>query len=61
MRSLVRGAFYFLAIVCIFIVACAVLIAIPRSATGACRIVGDHEFNDGHCIPYCPPRPSECG
>lgn len=27
----------------------------------ACRIVGDHEYVTGRCIPYCPPRPSECG
>lgn len=26
-----------------------------------CRIVGDFEFFNGRCIPYCPPHPSECG
>jgi hypothetical protein len=26
-----------------------------------CKIVGDREFNTGRCIPYCPPRPSDCG
>lgn len=26
-----------------------------------CKIVGDHEIVTRHCIPYCPPRPSECG
>lgn len=26
-----------------------------------CRIVGDHEQVTGNCVPYCPPRPSECG
>ena len=26
-----------------------------------CRIVGDHEIDDHRCIPYCPPKPSECG
>lgn len=26
-----------------------------------CRIIGDHEIDNGRCIPYCPPKPSECG
>lgn len=26
-----------------------------------CEIIGDHEIVTGHCIPYCPPKPSECG
>lgn len=25
-----------------------------------CEIVGDREFYNGRCIPYCPPHPSEC-
>lgn len=33
----------------------------PEQKFGRCRIVGDHEFVTAHCVPYCPPRPSECG
>lgn len=25
-----------------------------------CRIVGNHEIDNHHCIPYCPPDPREC-
>jgi hypothetical protein len=33
----------------------------PRQKFGRCRIVGDHETVADNCVPYCPPRPSECG
>lgn len=35
--------------------------AAARPTVPRCKIVGDHEFNTGHCTPYCPPRPSDCG
>lgn len=26
-----------------------------------CKIVDGREIDNHHCIPYCPPDPSECG
>lgn len=26
-----------------------------------CKIVNGREIDNHHCIPYCPPNPSECG
>lgn len=26
-----------------------------------CKIIDGHEIVTGHCIPYCPPDPKECG
>lgn len=36
----------------------------PSQKYGAgerCQIIGDHEVVANNCVPYCPPRPSECG
>jgi hypothetical protein len=38
-----------------------VLMVIGGQPTRRCTIIGDHETVDNSCIPYCPPRPSECG
>lgn len=32
----------------------------PMKEPQRCRIVGDREYVEGNCIPYCPPHPSEC-
>lgn len=62
MIKFLKHVAYLYFIICGVIVLFVLLASIPRSATGAhCKIVGDREYVDGHCIPYCPPHPSECG
>lgn len=46
----------------LLLVLCAfVLMIIGGQPTERCKIVGDHEIVTNSCIPYCPPKPSECG